>query len=93
MAKVQSRRKGLPWKQASRRRLARSVVGQHDHDLVGVDVDDGLAAARVDDHVDLALIHRDRDAADRRRVVAELFEPVLHVARSLARAGKIVSGD
>ena len=51
----------------------------------------GDSAARVYDHVDLALVHGDGDASDVRRGYAQLFQRALHLFGRRARRGEIVA--
>ena len=67
------------------------MVPQDDVHLAGIDVHNGFAAAGVDHHVDLTLIHGDGHLADGLRIVAELLELALHIAGSLARAREIIA--
>ena len=61
--------------------------------MIGEDVDVNKAALCVDDHVDLRLVHRDRDSADGVGVVAQRLEALFNGAGRLTRAGEVLSAD
>ncbi len=68
------------------------MVGEHHGYPVGQDLHIRLAAARVDDHIDLRLIHGDGYPADQVGGKAKLLQGALDRAGGLPRPGKIVAG-
>lgn len=66
------------------------MIGEHHGNALGRYLDVYLAAARMNDHIYLALIHGYRDVSYHVGVEAKPLEHALRLAGRLARTGKIL---